>query len=255
MSYSRVTAAVLAVLICAGSPGSPAATFEPARLGVELSKLTVALGEAVSLPEAHRQFGEMTLQLYTSERLHEDIVQGRKLLAEWLETAPEDAPWTDQLTGSLNAVFQAEAALELLPAARLSAIPQAELTDLMDALDAVRRGLEKLETVIEDQLLSSEERWEFHIGFLCGSLLGAPSFPPPLPEDEARSLSHEIPAHLSQDTEQAVGKLLSLLPEHRHWEAPEWRSAEQREQGTELAWTILVGLGVKNEVNSAEGEG
>ncbi len=254
MGVRRVTAALLALLVCGGLAGSPASMTEPARLGLNLAQLSLALVESVSLPEAHREFDLLPLQLYTSHRLLEGLGRGRSLLVEWLDATPEDRPWREQLTGLLDAAVQAEATLEPLPAGRLSAIPEDQLTTIMDALDAVRGELEALEAVIEDHLPSDKERWGFQMGFLCGSLVGSPTFPPPLPEEDAHFLAHEIPSDLPPEAHEAVYGLLQLLPEHRHRQVPEWRSVEQREAATELARIILAELGVGVEADPAEGE-
>lgn len=239
------------MLVCMGSVGDPAEIAEAVYIGVRLSGLTLTLGEAISLPEAQRQFGSMALQLYTTDRLRDDVAHGEQLLTAWVEEDPQDAPWTESLHDSLNAVHQAWEELALLPAARLSAIPEEDLPPLMNALDTVKIALEELEESIETQLASVEERWLFHIGFLCWSLVRAPKFPPPLPEDESRFLAHELPAHLPDNVVEDVRRMLDLLPEYRQLQPPEWGSAEQREEATELAWKVLVWLGAEEKVDSA----
>ncbi|MFO8034985.1 MAG: hypothetical protein R6U88_07535 [Candidatus Bipolaricaulota bacterium] len=252
MRYPRVPAAVLALLICTGSLGSPAVTPEPLELGLKLAELTMAVGEATSLPEAYQAFGSWILQSHTPERLLEDLAKGRELAHKWLGDVPEDTPWRDRLADTLEAVTQAEAELKLLPSGRLSDLAQEELAVSMDALHEVEKALEMLDTEIKASLLSEKAHWVFQMAMLCGPLAEAPMVPPSLPEDDARFLAEEIPPELPQESHRAVRDLLKLLSEQADRQPPHWGSADEREAAKEVARTILVGLGVDEELEWAE---
>ncbi len=254
MRYIWVLLVLVGQLVGPGVPARAVESGSPARLGMQLADLTFTLGKVASLPEGYRALDRWVLQIYTREQMLVDLAEGRELLRQWLRTAPEEKLWRNNIVALMEATDAAQRQLDSLPGEKLSEISLEELSRIMESLDAIRNGLEALDSAIRDHLPSSQARWEFRVALLCGPLLKKPGFPPSLPEEDARLLAEEVPEGLPQEAYDAVFDLLELLP--RQTDGPSgWDGEEQRTEAERLARVILTALGANEEKEPAGGEG
>jgi len=249
MRVQHVAIAIAFAVWLAHVPGMANETPPPLESGVQLAKLTRAVGEAASLPKAYTAVGRQILQPYSTEGLAESLSEGEELVRAWLRETPEpeQAPWVQKLTDVQQAIGDSQEQLRALPPESLSSLAGEQLAPAMDALQALGDAIESLDEALYELLPSDTARWEFQIAFLCRSLADELPLPPSLTKEDVRFLAESIPAELSQSARRSVEELLETLPERAEQGPVLWTGQQQRDKVARLARSILVELGVEQK--------
>jgi len=219
-----------------------ASTFNPTQLGLRLGSLVTQLGRLLPLPDIYEEFGIVAVIGNTTEGLQGDLEAAEASVAAWLELTPDDGPWRGQLLLTHRSIDAAQTTVQSLPEGRLTDRTDQELTELMRAVEDLGNVLEALAASIEDSLRSDEAHWRFAIGYLCGPLLELPGFAPAVPHEERSFLADHVPPQVPLHVQEALQRLLELLPESVAPWALLWSEADAR-AAERAAREVLVGLG------------